>query len=161
MVFFEAARRLGATLLEMASAFGENRRAVVVRDLTKTHEEIIRGTLGELASRFASQPAFGEITIVIEGVVERAAQATTEPDSQVAEVTIEKLLEAGMGLKEASAIVARLTNAAGARFISRRSAPHAGAKTRRPLDAGERMEPRIVACRPGLRFTKRPDAGST
>ncbi len=110
MVFFEAARRLGATLHEMACAFGENRRAVVVRELTKIHEEIIRGTLGELASRFAAQPALGEITIVVEGVVEGAAQATTEPDSEVAEVTIEKLLEAGMGLKEASAIVARLTN---------------------------------------------------
>ena len=106
MVFFEAARRLGATLREMASAFGENRRAVVLRELTKTHEETIRGTLGELASRFAAQPALGEITIVVEG----ATQATTGPDSEVAEVTIEKLLEAGMGLKEASALVARLTN---------------------------------------------------
>jgi len=110
MVFFEAARRLGATLREMAVAFGENRRAVVLRELTKTHEETIRGTLGELATRFAAHPALGEITIVVEGVAEGAAQATTGPDSEVAEVTIEKLLEAGMGLKEASAIVARLTN---------------------------------------------------
>jgi 16S rRNA (cytidine1402-2'-O)-methyltransferase len=106
MVFFEAARRLGATLREMAAAFGENRRAAVLRELTKTHEETIRGTLGELASRFAAQPALGEITIVVEGT----AEAATTPDSEVAEVTIEKLLEAGMGLKEASALLARLTN---------------------------------------------------
>ncbi len=106
MVFFEAARRLGATLHEMAAAFGHERRAVVLRELTKTHEEIIRGTLTELTSRFAAQSALGEITIVVEG----AAETTTERDSESVEVTVEKLLEAGMGLKEASAIIARLTN---------------------------------------------------
>ena len=106
MVFFEAARRLGATLHEMASAFGGERRAVVLRELTKTHEEVIRGTLGEMARRFAESKALGEITIVVEG----ASEAAMESDSGPGEVTIAKLLEAGMKLKEASAVVARLTN---------------------------------------------------
>ncbi len=106
MVFFEAARRLGATLDAMASAFGTERRAVVLRELTKTHEEVIRGTLGELARHFAGGEVLGEITIVVEG----ASEAATESDSEPGEVTIEKLLETGMKLKEASAVVARLTN---------------------------------------------------
>ncbi len=48
-VFFESGRRLAATLAELAVSHGEDRRAVVCRELTKTHEEIKRGTLAELA----------------------------------------------------------------------------------------------------------------
>ncbi len=50
LVFFEAAKRIQATLGELATAFGPGRRAVVCRELTKTHEEVRRGTLGELAA---------------------------------------------------------------------------------------------------------------
>src|SRR5207237_9387775 len=48
-VFFEAGRRLAATLAELAGSHGEDRPAVVCRELTKTHEEIKRGTLADLA----------------------------------------------------------------------------------------------------------------
>src|SRR5277367_1667457 len=48
-VYFESGRRLAATLTELAASHGEDRPAVVCRELTKTHEEIKRGTLGELA----------------------------------------------------------------------------------------------------------------
>ncbi len=50
MVFFESPRRLAATLTELSDAFGADRNAVVCRELTKTHEEIIRGTLADLAN---------------------------------------------------------------------------------------------------------------
>ena len=66
LVLYESPRRLGATLAELAAAFGESRRAVVCRELTKTHEEVVRGTLAELAAAFAAG-ALGEITIVVAG----------------------------------------------------------------------------------------------
>jgi 16S rRNA (cytidine1402-2'-O)-methyltransferase len=74
MVFFESPRRIGATLAELAAAFGEDRRAVVCRELTKTHEEIRRGTLGELAA-WASGGVLGEVTLVVEGLGRRRPRA--------------------------------------------------------------------------------------
>jgi 16S rRNA (cytidine1402-2'-O)-methyltransferase len=66
MVFFESPRRLGKTLADMAAAFGPGRRAAVCRELSKTHEEIRRGSLAEL-EQWASQGVLGEITLVIAG----------------------------------------------------------------------------------------------
>jgi 16S rRNA (cytidine1402-2'-O)-methyltransferase len=66
LVFFEAAKRIQATLDELATAFGPGRRAVVCRELTKTHEEVRRGTLGELAE-WAAGGTLGEITLVVGG----------------------------------------------------------------------------------------------
>lgn len=66
MVFFESPRRLGATLAGLARAYGAGRRAVVCRELSKTHEEIRRGTLGELAE-WAAGTVLGEVTLVVEG----------------------------------------------------------------------------------------------
>jgi 16S rRNA (cytidine1402-2'-O)-methyltransferase len=66
MVFFESRRRLGKTLSELAAAFGPDRRAVACRELTKTHEEIRRGDLGELAAWAEGEP-LGEITLVVAG----------------------------------------------------------------------------------------------
>src|SRR6516165_3183659 len=66
MVFFESRRRIAGTLAELAAAFGPARRAVACRELTKTHEEIQRGTLGELTAWAAGEP-LGEITLVVAG----------------------------------------------------------------------------------------------
>ena len=66
MIFFESAVRLAATLAELAGALGAQRAAVVCRELTKTHEEIRRGTLGELAG-WAQAGVRGEITLVVAG----------------------------------------------------------------------------------------------
>jgi 16S rRNA (cytidine1402-2'-O)-methyltransferase len=66
LVFFEAAKRIQATLDELATAFGPTRRAVVCRELTKTHEEVRRGTLSELA-QWAADGTLGEITLVVAG----------------------------------------------------------------------------------------------
>jgi 16S rRNA (cytidine1402-2'-O)-methyltransferase len=67
VIFFESPERLAGTLAEAAKAFGPERRAVVARELSKLHEEYARGTLGELASRFAAQPPKGEITVLVAG----------------------------------------------------------------------------------------------
>ena len=66
MVFFEAPHRTGATLTAMAAALGEDRPAAVCRELTKTHEEVVRGGLAELA-RWAADGVRGEVTLVVSG----------------------------------------------------------------------------------------------
>jgi 16S rRNA (cytidine1402-2'-O)-methyltransferase len=71
LVFFEAARRAATTLAELAAAFGPDRRAVICRELSKTHEEIRRGTLGELAE-WAAGGLLGEVTLVVAGSPVRA-----------------------------------------------------------------------------------------
>jgi 16S rRNA (cytidine1402-2'-O)-methyltransferase len=78
-VFFESPRRLPATLTELVASHGEDRQAVVCRELTKTHEEIRRGTLAELSgwARDSSSAVRGEITLVVAGTgrTRRAARA--------------------------------------------------------------------------------------
>jgi 16S rRNA (cytidine1402-2'-O)-methyltransferase len=107
MIFYEAARRLGETLAEMTEVLGIERNAVVVREITKTYEEVIRGTLSQLAERFGRGQALGEIVIVIEGAREK--DAATSPLAGA--LTAEDLIEAGLSLKEASALIAKLTGA--------------------------------------------------
>jgi 16S rRNA (cytidine1402-2'-O)-methyltransferase len=73
-VFFEAPHRLGDCLTDMAAVLG-HRRAVVCRELTKTHEEVARGTLAELAERFSGE-VLGEVTVVVEGAAEQTVEST-------------------------------------------------------------------------------------
>jgi 16S rRNA (cytidine1402-2'-O)-methyltransferase len=106
MIFYEAARRLGETLGEMAQVFGSERGATVVREITKTYEETIRGSLSQLAERFVGEQALGEIVIIVEGASEKSGDA-----SSAAAVTIEDLIAAGLSMKQASALIAKLTGA--------------------------------------------------
>ena len=96
-VFFESPRRLADCLSDAVAELGPQRRAVVCRELTKTHEEIRRGTLGEL-SDWAANGVLGEITVVLAGATPKA-----DVDELVAEVG--ELVEGGMGVKEACATV--------------------------------------------------------
>ncbi|NNN01581.1 MAG: 16S rRNA (cytidine(1402)-2'-O)-methyltransferase [Acidimicrobiaceae bacterium] len=66
IVFFESPQRIGNTLNEMRGRFGE-RRVAVAREMTKLHEEVIRGTLDEVADFVAGGALIGEIVVVIEG----------------------------------------------------------------------------------------------
>jgi 16S rRNA (cytidine1402-2'-O)-methyltransferase len=75
MVFFEAPHRIAAMLADIAAVFGADRRAAVCRELTKTHEEIRRGDLGELAA-WAETGLRGEITVVVAGASASEEQAT-------------------------------------------------------------------------------------
>jgi 16S rRNA (cytidine1402-2'-O)-methyltransferase len=102
MVFFESRHRLAATLDAMVLAFDDDRRAAVCRELTKTHEEVRRGTLGELAA-WARGGVLGEITIVVAGATTAGAVATVE---QAAALVAEREA-AGAARKEAIAAVAR------------------------------------------------------
>lgn len=75
MVFFEAPHRLAAFLEDASAALGGQRRAVVCRELTKTHEEILRGGLADLAA-WAAGEVRGEITVVIEGAASSGGSLT-------------------------------------------------------------------------------------
>ena len=72
MVFFEAPHRTETALSAMADAFGADRPAAVCRELTKTHEEVVRGGLGELAA-WAAGGVRGEVTVVVSGAVRNTA----------------------------------------------------------------------------------------
>lgn len=65
LVFFESPRRVAVTLTAMADMFGASRRAAVCRELSKTYEEIIRGTLSEVTTWAHTTDVLGEITIVV------------------------------------------------------------------------------------------------
>ena len=106
-VFFESPRRLAETLAEAVTALGPERQAVVCRELTKTHEEVRRGTLGELAG-WAADGVLGEITVVVAGAQPRADVGTL-----VAQV--QALTDGGMGVKDACAQVIAATPGAPSR----------------------------------------------
>jgi 16S rRNA (cytidine1402-2'-O)-methyltransferase len=82
LVFFEAPHRLAAMLADLAEAFGPDRRAAVCRELTKTHEQVRRATLGELAA-WAQEGVRGEITVVVAAaeVTEREAAGQPRKDA--------------------------------------------------------------------------------
>ena len=103
LVFFEAGRRAGATLAELAEAFGPGRAAVVCRELSKTHEEIRRGTLAGLAE-WAADGLLGEVTLVVAGAAPGGAGRVLTPAEAAAEVTAREA--AGTPRKEAIAAVA-------------------------------------------------------
>jgi 16S rRNA (cytidine1402-2'-O)-methyltransferase len=103
MVFFESPRRLARTLADMTAAFGPDRRAAVCRELTKTHEEIRRGTLGEL-EQWASQGVLGEITLVVAGAPGAGPRSSADVGSAAAKVAAAE--QAGSTRKEAITLVA-------------------------------------------------------
>lgn len=96
-VFFESPRRLADTLTDAIESLGPERRAVVCRELTKTHEQIVRGTLGELAV-WAQDGVLGEITVVLAGATPRV-----DLDTLVAEANA--LVQMGVRVKDACAQV--------------------------------------------------------
>jgi 16S rRNA (cytidine1402-2'-O)-methyltransferase len=102
VVFFEAPHRLAATLLALVEAFGPDRPAAVCRELTKTYEQIRRGTLRELAE-WAAGDVRGEITLVVGGAP--AVESSAEPVELAAAVADREA--AAESRKDAIAAVAR------------------------------------------------------
>lgn len=102
LVFYEAPDRVGATLADLAAAFGDTRRASLGRELTKLHEEHVRGTLAELAARYADVAPRGECTLVVEGSAGETAEIDIEGE-------LRKLLASGLGPKDAAQRLVVLT----------------------------------------------------
>ncbi|HEY5947422.1 MAG TPA: SAM-dependent methyltransferase, partial [Kofleriaceae bacterium] len=102
LIFYEAPDRVFATLTDLAAALGAERRASLGRELTKIHEEHVRGTLAELAARYQHAPPRGEVTLVVAG---------GSADTPVVDIEAElrRMLDSGLGPKDAAARLVVLT----------------------------------------------------
>ncbi|OBJ89814.1 16S rRNA (cytidine(1402)-2'-O)-methyltransferase [Mycobacterium asiaticum] len=101
-VFFESPRRLAACLRDAVEQLGGARQAAVCRELTKVHEEVVRGSLDELAA-WSAGGVLGEITVVLAGATPRTDVSTLLTEL-VAEV--ENLIAGGIRIKDACSHVA-------------------------------------------------------
>ena len=99
LLLFESPQRLRALLRDAAETLGPDRRAAVVRELTKLHQEIRRGALGELAEATPDEVK-GEVTVVIAGA------SPAEPDVEALASRVNELVDEGLSRKEAAARVA-------------------------------------------------------
>lgn len=102
LVAFEAPHRLLASLADLKEVVGE-RRIAVARELTKVHEEVWRGSIGEALAHFEEKGPRGEFTLIIEG-----AQEEPPWDAGRVKEALEELMAEGMGKKEAIKAVANL-----------------------------------------------------
>jgi len=103
LVAFESPRRI-ATSLEVLAAASPERQVAVCRELTKIHEEIVRGTASELAARYRNDPPRGEIVLVV-----GPAPAATAVDLSPALDALRRLVEAGAKPRPAASVLAELT----------------------------------------------------
>ncbi len=101
LVLYESPRRLHATLGLLREVLGD-RRACVARELTKLHEEFVRGTLGELVARYQGAEVLGEVAVVVEG---RAAEGRWTAEALTA--ALEAGFSRGEKLKGLSTELAR------------------------------------------------------
>ncbi len=108
IVIFESPLRTAATLEELSGMAG-GRRAVVAREITKLHEEFMRGTVTELASRTAADPPRGEVVLVIEGAA--GTEQRGEPD---VEAVAKHILANGVKPSQAARELAAITGIDGA-----------------------------------------------
>ena len=102
LVFFESARRLPASLVDMADRLGP-RDAAVTRELTKLYEDVRHGTLESLASQYEGNPPKGEVVIVV-----------APPGEPEIEIDIDAMLRSAlddMSVRDAAATVAEATGA--------------------------------------------------
>jgi 16S rRNA (cytidine1402-2'-O)-methyltransferase len=102
IVLYEAVHRVAETLAALREAFGDDRRAAIARELTKTHEQIATGTLAELAERLGSSiPLLGEFVIVVAGA---AAASPDEAEAQRVYALLAAELAPDQALKLAVAV---------------------------------------------------------
>ena len=108
IIFFEAPHRLIESLTDAITVFGANRIGAICREITKTYEEIMRGTLAELLAWAKSKEILGEITIVLAGFSSENLNLTnSDLVSQVLQIEA-----AGLSRKDAIAEVAKVTGVA-------------------------------------------------
>jgi 16S rRNA (cytidine1402-2'-O)-methyltransferase len=102
VVAFESPRRVAASLALLAE-LDPDRPVAVCRELTKAHEEVVRGTAAELASRYRDSPPRGEVVLVV------GAAAPPEPDAGPAVGALRRLVDSGAKPRPAAAVVSKLT----------------------------------------------------
>lgn len=102
LVAFESPKRVGASLTALAEV-DPDRPVAVCRELTKVHEEVVRGTAAELAARYAQEPPRGEVVLVVGGA------PPGEPPLAPALAALRRLVDAGAKPRPAAGVVAELT----------------------------------------------------
>jgi 16S rRNA (cytidine1402-2'-O)-methyltransferase len=106
LVFFEAVHRLPEALAALIEAFGAERRAAISRELTKLHEQTVRGTLADLATEIGvGVPLLGEFVIAVAGVDDE------RPADQQEVERVYRLLAADLPPARATALTAAITGA--------------------------------------------------
>jgi 16S rRNA (cytidine1402-2'-O)-methyltransferase len=130
LVAFESPRRVAASLGVLAE-LDPDRPVAVARELTKIHEEVIRGTAAALAERYAKAPPRGEVVLVVGG----APEAT--PDLEPALDAVRRLVEAGAKPRAAASVVAELTGVPANRLYRALTARHGGRAEPAPGTPGE------------------------
>ncbi len=105
LIFLETPRRLVDSLADAVEVFGPERRAAVARELTKVHEEVIRGTLAQVHDHFRKVAPRGEVVLLIAGTT--AGERPPVDRARVQEA-LELLLDAGISRSQAARIVARI-----------------------------------------------------
>jgi 16S rRNA (cytidine1402-2'-O)-methyltransferase len=106
IVFYESPQRLATTLAEMATRFAD-RRVAVAREITKIHEEVLRGTVPEVASIVAAREVLGEVVVVLEG-----AKEIETVDEMSVRVALAEQLDHGASVRDAVQHVEQLLGSA-------------------------------------------------
>lgn len=102
MIFYEAPHKLTYTLLDMCEVFGENRKIALVRELTKLHEEVFRGTLIDACKKFENDKPRGEYVIIVDGKNENDADAELQWWAELSVIEhIDEYIKKGMSSKDA------------------------------------------------------------
>lgn len=104
LVFYESPMRTGATLADLSAVLGARRPACVARELTKSHEEFVRGTLADLAARYQDERPLGEITLVVAG-----AGADEDEDEGELTARVDTLLAGGRSPRDTADELAAAT----------------------------------------------------
>ena len=102
IVFYESPQRLAATLTELVESFGQ-RRVAVAREMTKMHEEVLRGTVEEIARKVAEREVLGEIVVVLEG-----APVAAPVSFDLVREALQEQLETGATTRDAVAYVGEM-----------------------------------------------------
>lgn len=120
LVAFESPHRLAATLATLAELDAQ-RPVAVCRELTKVHEEVVRGTAHELAARFSGRAPRGEVVLVVGAPVERRPGGDDEPPAGLD--ALARLVDAGARPRTAAGVVAELTGESANRLYRALVAP--------------------------------------
>lgn len=101
LVFYEAPHRLKESLADMRRILG-NRETVMAREVSKVHEEFLRGTIDEILARLADREVKGELTVVVRGCAGRTQVSESELEAE-----IQRLADGGAGVKEISEVLGK------------------------------------------------------
>ncbi len=104
MIFYEAPHKLRNTIDDFCDTFGEERRIVLAREITKIHEEHLRFTLGEAKEYYKEKDIKGEFVIIVEG---KKIEEADKISDETIEALMERYMEKGFDKKEAMKLVAK------------------------------------------------------